>query len=614
MSASGQKRKPLKPALDTAKQMNNAILRNDSLIAVECKLPLIDSADDRPTFSLDGKMMVFGSRRPPIKGETWRVPQIGGFLGNWDCDIYYRLLTDTGWTVPINPGPPINNSGSQINPTIHPRGDILYYVGQGPQIAQSLITEDNVVTFDTVKDAKGKVKKVNQKNTLTKHIGTPTPVYGLINNAYINKANKMYEYALIINQRVEQALVADSDLFRRAPDALEVHRKEQLIRLVNNNGAAKFYAGISRCENTVTPDGRFAIFSENFGKTGEYGLLGEGDDDLWIVNISENGNWDTVQSPNGKVNSPYAETYPFIAADNATLYFSSDRPCRDCPPGASGGDDIYMSRLTDTGFSKPQILPPPFNSSYGDYGFSISPDGETAYFVSNRTGKSKFYQVSLRPQDSTIAPKPIVIMSGKVTDKITGKPVKAQIFIDELTDNKNSFSVFSDSVTGTYILAMQRGHRLGLQVLAKGYLPQSERFSLPAKGSFDRTKLDFQLQPIEVGAVAEFKNVYFESGKSELLRESKLELDRIAKFLVQSKNASIEIQGHTDDVGNDDYNTKLSLERATTVMNYIVSKGIPARRLESKGFGKTKPLAKGTDDASRAKNRRVEMVVTSYSQ
>jgi outer membrane protein OmpA-like peptidoglycan-associated protein len=273
-----------------------------------------------------------------------------------------------------------------------------------------------------------------------------------------------------------------------------------------------------------------------------------------------------------------------------------------------------MTRLTDTGFSKPEILPPPFNSPYGDYGFSISPDGTTAYFVSNRTGKSKFYQVRLRPQDSSIAPKPIIILSGKVTDKVTGAPVKAEIFVDELTEEKNSFSVFSDSVSGTYILSMQRGHRFGLQVVADKYLPRSERYTLPAEGTFDRSKLDFQLTPIEVGSTTEFKNVYFEFGKSDLRNESRLELDRIVAFLQKNRNTNIEIQGHTDDVGSDEANQKLSLDRANTVMEYIKSKGIPARRLTAQGFGKSKPLVRGTDETSRAKNRRVEMMVTSNVQ
>jgi len=98
------------------------------------------------------------------------------------------------------------------------------------------------------------------------------------------------------------------------------------------------------------------------------------------------------------------------------------------------------------------------------------------------------------------------------------------------------------------------------------------------------------------------------------LPESKLELDRVVEFLNKNKNAAIEIDGHTDDVGTAEANQKLSLDRATSVMTYLSSHGIRADRMTAKGFGKTKPLKKGTDEESRAKNRRVEMMITSYAQ
>jgi outer membrane protein OmpA-like peptidoglycan-associated protein len=608
--AQGKKKSKKEPS----PALNEAIIRNDSLIAVECKLPLIDSADDRPTFSLDGKMMVFGSRRPPMAGETWRTQRQGGIYGSWDGEIYYRLLTDTGWTIPINAGPLINNGNDQNNPTIHPRGDILYYVGGGAQVAEASVIEDTIFKRDTIFGPKGKVKKVTTSSTIEKKIGRPKAVTGQINSIYANRSFSILQFQSKVNQQANTFTQEELELFQRAPDAKAVYQKEKLVKALRDNGAAKFYSSFSRCENAVTPDGRYVIFAENFGKTGEYGMSGEGDDDLWIAEINESGGWDSVRAPNGKINSSGAETYPFMAADGTTLYFSSDRLCKTCPPGTSGGDDIYVTRLEHGGFTEPQPLPPPFNSPYGDYGFSISPDGETAYFVSNRSGKSKFYQVRLRPQDSSIAPRPIIILAGKVTDKVTGKPVKAEVFVDELTEGKNSFSVFTDPASGTYILSMLRGHRFGLQVVANGYLPRSERYNTPVTGSFDRKQLDLELMPIEVGSITEFKNVYFDFNKSELLPESKLELDRVYEFLKKNKNATVEIGGHTDDVGTNEYNEKLSEERAKSVMQYVTGKGIAARRMTAKGYGKSKPIAKGSDDTSRAKNRRVEMMITSNVQ
>jgi DNA-binding CsgD family transcriptional regulator len=234
-NALAQRKKP-KPPQDSTKLVNNAIAKGDSLVAVECKLPLIDSADDRPTFSLDGKMMVFGSRRPPMKGETWRVSSSDP-LQPWDGDIYYRILTDTGWSVPINPGPPLNNSQSQNNPTIHPRGDIVYFIGgAGVTVAQSKIAQIEHVSYDTVYNKKGKITKVDEKKTYEMKILPPVPVPGEINNLYNAKQNAMANYQYQIRLKVEQELRKDSDLFARAPDAYAVHQKEELINPMRECG------------------------------------------------------------------------------------------------------------------------------------------------------------------------------------------------------------------------------------------------------------------------------------------------------------------------------------------------------------------------------------------
>src|SRR5580692_6256373 len=87
------------------------------LMAIPAQLPDQDSADDRPCFTLDGRTMYFGSRRP--SKDPWRVPDPNPNW-KWDSDLWERILTDSGWSSPINLGPPINNSAGQLNPTISP--------------------------------------------------------------------------------------------------------------------------------------------------------------------------------------------------------------------------------------------------------------------------------------------------------------------------------------------------------------------------------------------------------------------------------------------------------------------------------------------------------------
>ena len=107
-----------------------------------------------------------------------------------------------------------------------------------------------------------------------------------------------------------------------------------------------------------------------------------------------------------------------------------------------------------------------------------------------------------------------------------------------------------------------------------------------------------------------FDNLNFEFGKAEIKNDSLPYLDKLADTLLKAKNWTIEIQGHTDDKGSDDYNLKLSQNRADAVKKYLISKGIVADTITSKGFGEGVPLVANDTDANREKNRRVEFKIT----
>jgi outer membrane protein OmpA-like peptidoglycan-associated protein len=107
-----------------------------------------------------------------------------------------------------------------------------------------------------------------------------------------------------------------------------------------------------------------------------------------------------------------------------------------------------------------------------------------------------------------------------------------------------------------------------------------------------------------------FDNLNFEFGKAEIKKDSFPYLDKLADTLLKSKNWTLEIQGHTDDKGTEDYNLKLSQNRADAVKKYLVSKGVVADTITAKGFGETKPIVANDSDANREKNRRVEFKIT----
>jgi outer membrane protein OmpA-like peptidoglycan-associated protein len=107
-----------------------------------------------------------------------------------------------------------------------------------------------------------------------------------------------------------------------------------------------------------------------------------------------------------------------------------------------------------------------------------------------------------------------------------------------------------------------------------------------------------------------FDNLNFEFGKADIKKDSLPYLDKLAETMLKAKNWTLEIQGHTDDKGSDEFNLKLSQSRADAVKKYLVSKGIIADTITAKGFGESKPLVANDTDANREKNRRVEFKIT----
>ena len=107
-----------------------------------------------------------------------------------------------------------------------------------------------------------------------------------------------------------------------------------------------------------------------------------------------------------------------------------------------------------------------------------------------------------------------------------------------------------------------------------------------------------------------FDNLNFEFGKADIKKDSLPYLDKLAETMLKAKNWTLEIQGHTDDKGSDEFNLKLSQSRADAVKKYLVSKGVIADTITSKGFGESVPLVTNDTDANREKNRRVEFKIT----
>jgi outer membrane protein OmpA-like peptidoglycan-associated protein len=122
--------------------------------------------------------------------------------------------------------------------------------------------------------------------------------------------------------------------------------------------------------------------------------------------------------------------------------------------------------------------------------------------------------------------------------------------------------------------------------------------------------LILETQETARGLIVNISDVLFDFNKYTLKPGAREKLAKVSGILLAYPGLQIQLEGHTDAVGSEEYNQKLSEDRANAVREYVVTQGVPANTVTAKGFGKTQPVASNDNAAGRQKNRRVEMVVS----
>ena len=244
------------------------------------------------------------------------------------------------------------------------------------------------------------------------------------------------------------------------------------------------------------------------------------------------------------------ETKPFIAADNKTLYFSTD--------GHKGfGDvDIFTSKRLDdswTNWSTPKNMGTKVNSPGFDVGYFLDAKGETAYLSS----RGDIYKI-----ENAEKPEPITFVSGIVYNKKTNQPMQANIKYYDIEANIELGVATSDPITGAYKIILPPGKKYSFVAQQKEFYPISENIDLKAVSAYNEFAKNLYLLPIEKGEAIRLNNIFFEFNSADLMPESFNEIDRLFDILNENPKLNIEIGGHTDDQGSDQYNNNLSENRA----------------------------------------------------
>lgn len=325
--------------------------------------------------------------------------------------------------------------------------------------------------------------------------------------------------------------------------------------------------------------------------------------DIYICIRGKNNQWSKPVNIGKDVNSAGDEFSPFLAADERTLYFGSNGRA------GYGRVDIFMTKRLDDSWRKwsaPVNLGPAINTPLFDAYYTIPASGDYAYMVSFQEGSGDTDLIRVKlPRE--LKPDPVLLLRTVIRNRTTNKPISADISV--VTEDEPVLKTFSSQRTGESSVVLKVKKQYILSVNARGFLPATDTLDVGNLDHFTEMKKVIAMTPLVAGTVIPVNRIYFDQGKSSLMTSSFPELDGLAMLLNDNPSTYISVQGHTDNVGIADDLQELSEARAREVKRYLVRKGIAATRIETRGYGASRPLVRNESEAQRQQNRRVEVTI-----
>ena len=335
---------------------------------------------------------------------------------------------------------------------------------------------------------------------------------------------------------------------------------------------------------------------------------GYGDQDLYVsLKIGEKS-YSKPINLGLSVNTPKAEFAPFLSPDNTTLYFASDGH------GGYGQSDIFKTKRLDESWhswTEPQNLGPGVNTSSWDAYFSITASGDFAYFVSSegtRRGQENIYRIPLLQDITPELPNPLIAFQGRTFDAFTNEAISANVILEN-TLLRKPFRAISDDLTGNFLFYIPKENSYEFTVKAPGYITFFEKVNMEPLNQDDNMYRNIYLTPIETNQIFTLNNLLFERSKPNLLEDSYPALEKLIGILIENPKLKIELAGHTDGLGSQKTKQTLSYRRVEKIKDYLIEFGIDRKRIETVGYGGSKPIAPNDNEENRAKNRRVEIKV-----
>ncbi len=499
-----------------------------------------------------------------------------------DIPFVFAQTSDLKFTAqPENLGQNVNTGYADFKPIVTPDGKTVYFIRRN--FPRNIGGGSDDIWY---------TRYENGQWTLAQNMGSP------LNNAGVNAVSSISPdgntmLLMSVYNYFDGTMSSGVSISYRDKKGWTFPKKQEIKDWLNLNQHVGYY---------LTNDEQVLIVSAERKKKENFGGL-----DLYVCKKVGEHSWGVPVNMGSTINTAGDDFGAFLAADGKTLFFASDGH------GGFGSADIWMTKRLDdtwTSWSPLVNLGAPVNTPDWDANFTIPASGDYAYYssASNSFGDLDVFRIKM-PEEAK--PDPVVLIKGKVLDKETGLPIQASILYEVLSEGRTAGTARSEPVKGDYSIVLPKGYNYGFIAEANGYYAINENIDLSNLSEYQEVERNILMAPLNIGAVIRLNNIFFEFGKADLKPESFPELDRVVKLLTMNPTIVLEIAGHTDNVGSDESNQKLSSDRAKAVLDYLLSKGVKKSSLSSAGYGKTIPVATNDTEEGRQLNRRVEFKILS---
>jgi len=471
--------------------------------------------------------------------------------------------------LPVNLGDSVNTASSEYYPSVTVTDSLLVFTRRGNQIREDFY----------------------QSTIIDKKLGRASIIKGDINFESQKGAITVSQDGewMLFTARFSEGGYGNFDLYISYYTPQGWSEPQNLGEAINT----EFWES----SPALSPDKRALYFSSN--RPGGYG-----GSDLYISYLQPNGKWGAAVNMGPSINTKGDDQAPFIHADNQTLYYTSDGLL------GYGGSDLFIVRKSVKGeWGLPENLGYPINTIENEGSLAVSADGLTAYYASDRSdsrGELDLYKFDMRPD---IRPNRTLYVKGNISDKKTNKKLPSTVELINNSTGESLMKVQTDE-TGEYFITLPTGKDYTFSVNRKGYLFYNELYELSNKQADSVYKKDIKLQPIELNATLTFRNIQFATNSFQLPTDASIELNKLLQVLIENPSLQVEISGHTDNIGKQIDNSKLSENRAKAIVEWLISKGVDVKRMSFKGYGDSYPINDNKTEIDRALNRRTTVTIT----